>query len=132
MENASKALLIAGAILIAIVLISLGVMILGQGSDLVNNADMSEAEIAQYNSPFEAYLGNNVRGNKVRLLIEKVNQHNRQYSDDDSKIITITGTKSFDGKSDIDKTEYGTGDVFTVKDTKSSSNLITSIEINKK
>lgn len=34
MENASKALIIAGAILISIVLITLGVVILGQGQEV--------------------------------------------------------------------------------------------------
>lgn len=89
MENASKALLIAGAILIAIVLISLGVMILGQGSDLVKNTDMSDAEISTYNSKFEQYLGGNVRGNMVIQMINAVNQHNRSNSSDRSKQIDV-------------------------------------------
>ena len=40
MENASKALLIAGAILIAIVLITFGVIILGQGSEIINSSSL--------------------------------------------------------------------------------------------
>ena len=36
MENASKALIIAGAILLAILLISLGIMIFNQAQDTVN------------------------------------------------------------------------------------------------
>lgn len=89
MENASKALLIAGAILIAIVLISLGVMILGQGSDLVKNANMSDAEITTYNSEFEQYLGGNVRGNMLIQMVNKVNQHNRANAGDTSKQISV-------------------------------------------
>ena len=95
MENASKALLIAGAILIAIVLISLGVMILGQGSDLVKNANMSDAEITTYNSEWEQYKGGNVRGNLVTQMINKVNQHNRANNEDTSKQISVkSGTAS--------------------------------------
>ena len=37
MENASKALIIAGAILLAILLISLGIMIYNQAQNTVNN-----------------------------------------------------------------------------------------------
>lgn len=94
MENASKALIIAAAILIAIVLISLGVMVLGQGSQLVKNADMSEAEITAYNQPFEQYKGKNVRGTNVVQLKNKVEQHNRTYADDASKKITWSGPDS--------------------------------------
>ena len=49
MENATKALIIAAAILIAIVLISLAVMVLGGGTQMVkDNSDMvrSISEIA--------------------------------------------------------------------------------------
>ena len=89
MENASKALLIAGAILIAIVLISLGVMILGQGSDLVKNTNMSDAEISTYNGEFEQFKGTNVRGNMVMQLINKINQHNRANKGDVSKQVNM-------------------------------------------
>ena len=61
MENATKALLIAAAILIAIVVITLGVFVLGKGSTLVKeNSDMSEVEITTYNSKFEGYCGQNM------------------------------------------------------------------------
>ena len=42
MENATKALIIAASILIAIVLITLGVFVLGQGTTMVKeNSDMT-------------------------------------------------------------------------------------------
>ena len=44
MENASKALIIAGAILLAILIISLGIMIYNQASGVVNNNAMSEVD----------------------------------------------------------------------------------------
>ena len=40
MENASKALIIAGAILLAILLISLGIMIYTQAQNTVQNSGM--------------------------------------------------------------------------------------------
>lgn len=105
MENASKALLIAGAILIAIVLISLGVMILGQGSDLVKNANMSDAEISTYNSEWEQYRGGNVRGNMIIQMINKVNQHNRATDDTSKKIGVLTGEKTDDKAEDYNSTD---------------------------
>ena len=92
MENATKALLIAAAILIAIVLISLGVYVLGQGTTMVkDNSDMSDVEISTYNSKFEAYTGSNVTGSKVKQLIKAVEQHNRSNEDDESTTISFNG-----------------------------------------
>lgn len=92
MENATKALLIAAAILIAIVLISLGVYVLGQGTTMVkDNSDMSDVEISTYNSKFEAYTGSNVTGSKVKQLIKAVEQHNRSNEDDESRTISFNG-----------------------------------------
>ena len=41
MENASKALIIAAAILIAILLISVGVYVVGVAQEQINNSDIS-------------------------------------------------------------------------------------------
>ena len=49
MENASKALIIAGAILLAILIISLGIMIYNQASGVVNNNSMSQVDISSFN-----------------------------------------------------------------------------------
>jgi hypothetical protein len=89
MENASKALIIAGAILISILIISFGVIILGQGSDVINNANMSEAEIAAFNKKFEAYEGTNVRGSNVKQLMKTVAAHNRSQADSDKKVQVV-------------------------------------------
>lgn len=109
MENATKALLIAAAILIAIVVITLGVFVLGKGSTLVkDNSDMSDVEISTYNSKFEAYFGTNVRGAQVNQLISAINQHNKANGDDESKQILVTGDFSGDGIESItDKAETG-------------------------
>ena len=92
MENATKALIIAAAILIAIVLISLGVFVLGNGTQLVKeNSDMTGTQVASYNSEFEAYFGDKVSGSKVKQLVNILNQHNRN-AEDDSKQIELSGT----------------------------------------
>jgi len=132
MENATKALLIAAAILIAIVIITLGVFVLGKGSDLVKeNSDMSSVEISTYNSKWEGYCGKNIRGAQVRQLINAVNQHNRTNEDDESKYIKLTGDVTSEGTNY--KTDgIGTGYAYDVEATYGSGSLITSINITKK
>lgn len=71
MENASKALIIAGAILLAILIISLGIMILNQAQDTINGSGMSKAEIQAFNAQFTKYEGTR-RGSEIRNLVQEV------------------------------------------------------------
>ena len=89
MENASKALIIAGAILLAILIISLGIMIYQQAAGVVNSNAMSGVEIQQFNSQFTQYEGTNVRGAQVNALLQLIQQNNVQYQDDTTKQITV-------------------------------------------
>ena len=57
MENASKALIIAGAILLAILLISLGIMIFNQAQSAIDGSGMSDAELTAFNQKFTKYEG---------------------------------------------------------------------------
>ena len=75
MENASKALIIAGAILLAILLISLGIMIFTQAQDTVTNSGMSEAEVQSFNSKFTKYEGD-IKGTMVKSLVQEVLSNN--------------------------------------------------------
>lgn len=89
MENASKALIIAGAILLAILLISLGIMIFGQAQDTVSNSGMNDAAKTSFNSRLLKYEGTNRKGSEVKALINEVNVIN---ADDTTPTITLTGT----------------------------------------
>ncbi len=71
MENASKALIIAGAILLAILLISLGIFIFSQAQDTVTNSGMSQAETSAFNTKFTKYEGVR-KGSVVRSMIQEV------------------------------------------------------------
>lgn len=126
MENASKALIIAGAILIAIVLITFGVIILGQGSEIINNSSMSETEIATFNAKFTAFEGKKVRGSKVNSLLQTVVQHNAA-QEDTSKQVTVTGGPAVSGTTITTKAE--TGKTYTVTCTYGTTGLITSITV---
>ena len=126
MENASKALIIAGAILLAILIISLGIMIYQQASGVVNNNSMTEVEVSTFNSKFEQYLGSNVRGAQVNALINTVNTNNMS-QDDDSKKVKLDGqTKA---QNDNAK-NYKTGSTYSVTVTKNTKGgLISEITI---
>ena len=76
MENASKALIIAGAILLAILIISLGIMIYNQAAGIAQNNSMNELEIQQFNQKFTQYEGSEIRGSSVRALQQVVNASN--------------------------------------------------------
>ena len=73
MENASKALIIAGSILIAILVISLGIAVFNRfGDSARKNADMDKEAIANFNSKITPYVGDNVSGSQVNALIQYV------------------------------------------------------------
>ena len=76
MENATKALIIAASVLIAMLIIALGVGIFSAAQEQVGDFDLSEYEIQQFNSKFTIYNGNNVSGTKVNQMLEVVFNHN--------------------------------------------------------
>lgn len=81
MENASKALIIAGAILLAIVIISLGLIVINNVRNTVDTSNLSEQEIQMFNTKFVSYEGNNIVASRVNSLIQQVfatNQETRQ------------------------------------------------------
>ena len=91
MENASKALLIAGAILIVILLIAVGMMVYRGAQGSINKAgQMSSTEKDIHNSQFEPYLGTNKSGSELRTLYSKVITNNSEDDNIDVVISNIT------------------------------------------
>ncbi|MGN1270383.1 MAG: hypothetical protein ACI4UX_00025 [Clostridia bacterium] len=78
MENASKALIIAGSVLIAILLISLGLLIFKSTSGTTDQTQElgKTLEVQQFNSQFLKYCGESVKGSQVRTLCEVIIAHN--------------------------------------------------------
>ena len=105
MENASKALIIAGAILLAILIISLGILIYNQASSVVTDNSMDEVAISTFNNKFTNYAGSQ-RGSTVRALVQQVNASNAA-KENASRQITLSGV------SDISSID--TGAMYTVK-----------------
>ena len=76
MENASKALIIAGAILLAIVIISLGLIVVNNVRDTISGASMTQQEIEAFNGKFTPYGGDKVSGTQVNALINVISSSN--------------------------------------------------------
>lgn len=98
MENASKALIIAGAILISILLISVGIIIMNAINDPVQQgAEAAGGQAIEiFNQRFTGYLGSGVDYSTVKQFITTVNSANGQLSsamkiefDKDSAVKTI-------------------------------------------
>lgn len=89
MENASKALIIAGSVLIAILLISLGLLIFKSTSGTTDQTQElgKTLEVQQFNSQFLKYCGTSVKGSQVRTLCEVIIAHNA--NSEDSKKVKI-------------------------------------------
>lgn len=77
MENASKALIIAGAILLAILIIGLGMFIFNSASDTLNKtgARMTQEEKQTYNAQFQKFIGEKKSGTDVKTLVNVLVQN---------------------------------------------------------
>ena len=77
MENASKALLIAGSILIVILLIAVGMMVFGGAQSNIEGsiASMSSQEKEAFNNQYLMYNGKQ-KGSSVKSMINKVIANN--------------------------------------------------------
>ena len=75
MENASKALIIAGAILLSILIISLGIMVYNNAKGTVNDANLDAESAQAFNAKWTPYKGTQ-SGARLNNLIETVRTHN--------------------------------------------------------
>lgn len=88
MENASKALIIAGAILLSILLISLGIAIFSQAQTVIDGSGMSDAEVQAFNSKFEKYQGAK-KGSVIRSMVQEVMSNNNSSQASDETRVSI-------------------------------------------
>ena len=135
MENASKALIIAGAILLAILLIGLGIFIFGQVSNTIDNTGLDQLAVQQFNSQFEPYEGTK-SGSQVKQLLRVVISNNLTHTDDPSMKVKVNGVEPVDsttlpgnrGKN----AQIGSGKMYNVNFIRGSSGLINNINIAEK
>ena len=102
MENASKALIIAGAVLIAILIVSLGVAVfMNMSNSVKNDTSLDKQAIASFNSKLTPYVGKNISGSQVNALIQLAISINSTAinNSDDIRVVTI----NVDGKTYVSK-----------------------------
>lgn len=78
MENATKALLIAGSVLIAILLITMGIKIFSSTKDTVDSTQtvMDSTAKSMIINQFSPYVGDNKTASEVRTLMNKILAYN--------------------------------------------------------
>ena len=144
MENASKALIIAGAILVSILIVSLGVFIFTNASAKAKEmANLDEQEVSAFNSKITPYLGKSISGSQVNALIQYVisNDLTCIQSGETHKAIKITFPENDQGISVTDsgtmsygtekkRVETGASKYYKVQGTYDSNGLITTITVN--
>ena len=142
MENASKALIISGAVLLAIMIVTLGVTVFNRMSNSVkNDTRLDQQEITSFNAQLTPYIGEHISGSQVNTLIQLAisidNSANQK--GDTNKVVTI---KSKDGsttyvdanlvKANNNATKrVDSGVYYKVEGIYASNGLITTITIEK-
>lgn len=111
MDNASKALIMAGAILIAVALVGLGVYLFNNASNTIYDAtgSIDTTKVQQQNAQFERYADTNVKGGEVKSLIRAVGAFNANniFPDDINFTGFVTGNTAV-AANNIDDRDYFT------------------------
>ena len=87
MENASKALIIAGAILLSILIIAIGMYIYNSSQNTINEAgsQISAQEVQSFNQTWEMYEGVQ-SGANVRSLISKMASNAKANENEETRL----------------------------------------------
>lgn len=88
MENASKALIIAGAILLSILIIALGIYVFNMAKNASSTSSLDELEVSQFNQQFTNYRGKQL-GSGVVDLLDKVVANASANKDSDERLPDI-------------------------------------------
>lgn len=112
MENASKALLIAGAILLCILIIAIGMFIYNSAQSTITDSltSISTQEVEAFNNQFTSYEGVQT-GSNIRALVGRLIANADTYADEPAKIpaVYIDKTKST-GNTTINQVVVNAGD----------------------
>lgn len=83
MENASKALIMAGSLLIALIIIGALLLMFNNLSSYQDSTDKNEkeAQIVEFNNQYETYNRTDVRGSDLYSLLNRVVDYNRRKSE---------------------------------------------------
>ena len=94
MENASKALIIAGAIILGILIIGLGMAVFNQAKDAITNSNLDSEKAQAFNSKFLDYVGKNITGSQLKGLIDAVINNNNTVGTTENPTISLAGTNN--------------------------------------
>lgn len=97
MENASKALIIAGAILLALLLISIGVYILNTTGSMQTSVEKQSQTVAirTFNSNFIAYEGKTMPASQVKALMTLITSSNASNGHANKKITEVSNENRY-------------------------------------
>ena len=98
MENASKALIIAGSILLAILIVAMGVRIFNGARNSADTTTLDSTEISMFNQKFEKFSGKQT-GSSIKSLCSFAISNASTNGEDPSKLPTINYTKGATGDS---------------------------------
>ena len=109
MENATKALLIAAAILITIIIISIGITVVNQGQASIEQigSGMSEAENTAFNAKFNSFASGTKNASDIKRLIDAVSLNNSTEKDSGNGRFVAIGYKA--SRTATTTTWYGMG-----------------------
>ena len=126
MDNASKAIILAGSVLIAMGLVGLGIYLFRSTGEAVKEtaSSITSNEIMAINSKFTRYRGECV-GVEVKGLIRSVNTHNH-ISD---ATVRVNGADVTDASLDRILSEYTETQTYHVDFDYNGAGLITNIKI---
>ena len=133
MENATKALLIAAAVLIAILVITLSLIAYRIAAETMGSVNLSEAEMAAFNGKFESSAGDRKSGATVNALLSTVMSHNRQAASSGDPTVTIVDGCSSGAAVNMTAgtiTKVKTGAYYAIDLTYDTDGLVSTITIN--
>lgn len=125
MENASKALIMAGGVLISLIIIALLVIFFNNLSDLQNTKLTSEEveQAAEFNKQFDVYA-RDLYGSELLSLANKVVDYNKRESDNKGYQPIVLEVKFTEGLSDkyFIKGTYGAEELYNITANKKNEN----------
>lgn len=131
MENATKALMIAGAVLLAIMIISISLLIYNSAQGGINGAisKMSSQEKDLFNNQFLGYEGKQ-NGSNVKTLISAIISNNNQMTEEGTEEkcvkLSVTHKKDSGGSETTSQKKNNVSEITASGDLESARRDITS------
>lgn len=135
MENASKALIIAGGVLIALIIITMFIIMFNNLANVKKNQEeqIKTEQISAFNAEFEAYNKKLMYGTDVITLINKVVENNKKYMDNaEYQILLILDGNAVTNSSNLIGTDAEKSIYTSIKTEYNNLGRICKIEIKKR